>query len=247
VVEAAPNLGLTTAEVGGVIQGKQIDALPVNGRYWASMMALVPGAISSGTGTQDAIRFAGLSQEDNNFRFDGVDATGLNHQFVKEPARLQFPLESISEFKASAAVYSADVGGMAGGQVSMVSKGGGNSFHGSAYEYLRNSFFDAKALTRLPSRRSAEQFRRQRGRPGRSQQAVLLSELRVGPPGVLAAGKRVRAYRRLSRASRAEVAVAGHSDQCLSDGQYPNRRSQCAALDRQRAQSHQRRRRPVSH
>ena len=109
-------------------------------------MALVPGAISSGTGTQDAIRFAGLSQEDNNFRFDGVDATGLNHQFVKEPARLQFPLESISEFKASAAVYSADVGGMAGGQVSMVSKGGGNSFHGSAYEYLRNSFFDAKAF-----------------------------------------------------------------------------------------------------
>src|SRR5262249_42665996 len=53
---------------------------------------------------------------------------------------------SISEFKASAAVYSADIGGMAGGQVSMVSKGGGNNFHGSAYEYLRNSFFDAKAF-----------------------------------------------------------------------------------------------------
>ena len=95
VVEATPNLNLTTAEVGGVIQGNQTDALPVNGRYWASLMALIPGAISSGTGTQDAIRFAGLSQEDNNFRFDGVDATGLNHQFVKEPARLQFPLESI--------------------------------------------------------------------------------------------------------------------------------------------------------
>src|SRR5215472_4040666 len=146
VVEAAPDLELTTAEVGGVIQGSQNNALPVNGRYWASLMALIPGAISSGTGTQDAIRFSGLSQEDNNFRFDGVDATGLNHQFVKEPARLQFPLESIAEFKASAAVYSADVGGMAGGQVSMVSKSGGNNFHGSAYEYLRNSFFDAKAF-----------------------------------------------------------------------------------------------------
>jgi hypothetical protein len=146
VIEATPDLELTTAEVGGVIQGSQTNALPVNGRYWASLMALIPGAISSGTGTQDAIRFSGLSQEDNNFRFDGVDATGLNHQFVKEPARLQFPLESIAEFKASAAVYSADVGGMAGGQVSMVSKSGGNSFHGSAYEYLRNSFFDAKAF-----------------------------------------------------------------------------------------------------
>ena len=145
VTEAAPDLNLTTSEVGGVISGTQTNALPVNGRYWASLMALIPGAISSGTGTQDAIRFAGMSQEDNNFRFDGVDATGINHQFVKEPARLQFPLESIAEFKASSAVYSADVGGMAGGQVSMVSKGGTNDFHGSAYEYLRNSFFDARA------------------------------------------------------------------------------------------------------
>jgi len=107
-------------------------------------MTLIPGAISSGTGTQDSIRFAGLSQEDNNFRLDGVDATGINHQFVKEPMRAQFPMESIAEFKASSAVYSADVGGTAGGQVSMVSKSGTNSFHGSLYEFLRNSFFDAR-------------------------------------------------------------------------------------------------------
>jgi Carboxypeptidase regulatory-like domain len=146
VVDAAPDLTLTNAEVGGVITGKQTEELPVNGRYWASLEALIPGAISAGTGTQDTIRFSGLSQEDNNFRFDGVDATGLNHQFVKVAARLQFPLESIAEFKASSAVYSADVGGMAGGQVSMVSKSGTNEFHGSAYEYLRNNFFDATAF-----------------------------------------------------------------------------------------------------
>src|SRR5260370_11978406 len=109
-------------------------------------MALTPGAVSSGPGTEDAIRFSGLSQEDNNFRFDGVDATGLNHEFGKEPARVQFPLESIAEFKASSAVYSADVGGMAGGQVSMVSKSGSNDFEGSLYEYLRISFFDAQAF-----------------------------------------------------------------------------------------------------
>ena len=111
VVDAASDLDQTTAEIGGIIHGKQTEALPVNGRYWASLMALIPGAISSGTGTQDAIRFSGLSQEDNNFRFDGVDATGLNHQFVKQPARLQFPMESIAEFKGSSAVYAADVGG----------------------------------------------------------------------------------------------------------------------------------------
>ncbi len=146
-VEAAtPDLNLTNAEVGGVITNAQTEELPVNGRYWASLEALIPGAISAGTGTQDQIRFSGLSQEDNNFRFDGVDATGLNHAFVKVAMRLQFPLESIAEFKVSSAAYSADVGGMAGGQVSMVSRGGTNDFHGSAYEYLRNSFFDARAF-----------------------------------------------------------------------------------------------------
>jgi hypothetical protein len=146
VVAATPDLNLANAEVGGVITGTQTEELPVNGRYWASLEALIPGAISAGTGTQDQIRFSGLSQEDNNFRFDGVDATGLNHAFVKVAMRLQFPLESIAEFKASSAVYSADVGGMAGGQVSMVSRSGTNDFHGSVYEYLRNSFFDATAF-----------------------------------------------------------------------------------------------------
>jgi hypothetical protein len=154
VVAATPDLNLANAEVGGVITGTQTEELPVNGRYWASLEALIPGAISAGTGTQDQIRFSGLSQEDNNFRFDGVDATGLNHAFVKVAMRLQFPLESLAEFKVSSAAYSADVGGMAGGQVSMVSRSGTNDFHGSAYEYLRNSFFDATAFDtpRLPFR-----------------------------------------------------------------------------------------------
>jgi hypothetical protein len=144
VVSATPDLDQTSAEIGGIIQGSQAQALPVNGRYWATLMALIPGAIDSGSGTQDQIRFAGLSQEDNNFRFDGVDATGINHQFQKEPARLQFSTESIAEFRASSAVYSADVGGSPGGQIDIVSKTGTNAFHGSAYEFLRNSAFDAR-------------------------------------------------------------------------------------------------------
>jgi hypothetical protein len=70
VVAATPDLDQTSAEIGGVIQGIQTQALPVNGRYWATLMALIPGAIDSGSGTQDQIRFAGLSQEDNNLRID---------------------------------------------------------------------------------------------------------------------------------------------------------------------------------
>jgi len=75
-------------------------------------MILIPRRVDSGSGTQDQIRFAGLSQEDNNFRSNGVDATGINHQFQKEPARLQFSTESIGpSFVPAAPWYSADMGG----------------------------------------------------------------------------------------------------------------------------------------
>jgi len=144
VVEAGVDLNQSNAQIGDVITGSQTQELPLNGRYWASLMALIPGAIDSGSGGQSTIRFAGLSQEDNNFRFDGVDATGINHQFQKEPIRLQIPTESIAEFRASSAVYTADQGGSPGGQVDVVSRSGGNQYHGSVYEFFRNSVFDAR-------------------------------------------------------------------------------------------------------
>jgi Phage-related protein, tail component len=142
-VDATPDLTLNTAEIGGTIEHTQISQLPVNGRYWAELAVMIPGATQSGTGTQDNLRFTNLSQEDNNYRLDGVDTSGMNHAYIKDPLHLQVPMESIAEFKASSAVYSADTGGQAGGQVNMVSRGGGDAFHGSFYEYLRNDAFDA--------------------------------------------------------------------------------------------------------
>ncbi|HWB32348.1 MAG TPA: TonB-dependent receptor [Acidobacteriaceae bacterium] len=144
VVDAAPDLTLNTAEIGGLIEHSQIAQLPVNGRYWVELAVMIPGATQTGTGTQDNLRFTNLSSEDNNYRLDGVDTSGMNHAYIKDPLHLQVPMESIAEFKASSAVYSADTGGEAGGQVNMVSRGGTNNFHGSFYEYLRNDAFDAR-------------------------------------------------------------------------------------------------------
>jgi hypothetical protein len=144
VVSAAPDLDINSAVVGGTITNDQMQALPVNGRYFANLEVLLPGAIASGTGDQSSVRFTGNSQEDNNFRLDGVDATGLNHAYEKAPLVVQFPMESIAELKGSSALYSADTGGMSGGQINMASKSGTNEFHGSFYEFLRNSYFDAK-------------------------------------------------------------------------------------------------------
>ena len=88
-------------------------------------------------------RFAGQGIDDNNYRFDGVDASGILRQALKSGLRLQFSTEAVAEFKVDAGAYTADTGGSAGGQISLNSKSGSNNFHGSVFDYLRNSYFDA--------------------------------------------------------------------------------------------------------
>ena len=142
-VVAEDDLNRVTTSIGGVIQGAQISELPTDGHAFERLESQVPGAIDDAGSTEDQIRFAGMSQEDNNFQMDGIDAGGINHQFEKVDLRLQIPVEAIAEFSASSAAYSADQGGSAGGQVQIVTKSGTSQFHGSVWEYLRNSDFDA--------------------------------------------------------------------------------------------------------
>src|SRR5262249_18734339 len=134
-----------SAEVGVVIDADQIRETPINGRSFATLMMLAPGAINAGGGTERDIRFNGHSRDDNNFTFDGIDASGIQEQPQKAEARLQIPLESISEFRVSTAMYTAQSGATAGGQVNVVSRTGTNQFHGSAFEYLRNNVFDSRS------------------------------------------------------------------------------------------------------
>jgi hypothetical protein len=143
VTTAGSGLSQSSAEIGGVVQGSQAQELPLNGRNYVSLVALVPGAIDSGTGSQDQVRFAGLSAEDNSWHLDGVDNSGINHQYQKVAIRLQPSTEAIAEFRANSAVYSADQGGTPGGQIELVSRGGTSQYHGSAWEFLRNDVFDA--------------------------------------------------------------------------------------------------------
>lgn len=143
VTTADSGLARYSAEIGGVVHGAQATEIPLNGRNYVGLVALVPGAIDSGTGTQDSVRFAGLSNEDNTWHLDGVDNSGINHQYQKVPIRLQPSTEAIAEFRANSAVYSADQGGTPGGQIELVSRSGSAQFHGSAWEFLRNDYFDA--------------------------------------------------------------------------------------------------------
>ncbi|MBV8820998.1 MAG: TonB-dependent receptor [Acidobacteriaceae bacterium] len=141
---SAVALNQTTVELGGRVEAEQLEQVPLNGRNWANLMALTPGAIDTGGSNQRSTRYVGRALDEINFTFDGVDATGIYNQNQKANIRLAMSTESIAEFKASAMLYSAEYGGAPGGQVVLVSKTGTNAFHGAAFEYFRNSIFDAR-------------------------------------------------------------------------------------------------------
>ncbi len=133
-----------SAEAATVIDTNQIADLPNNGRDWASFTLLAPFAQDDGGGDQRTIRFAGRARDDNNFSFDGVDAGGIQEQAQKSQTRLQISQDAVEEYKVNSALYSAEYGTQAGGQVDVVTKSGSNDWHGTAFGYIRNSVFDAR-------------------------------------------------------------------------------------------------------
>ena len=140
---ADSGLSNSDASISGVVHGQQAADLPIDGRSFVGLISLVPGAIGAGTGQGQDVRFAGLSDEDNVWHLDGVDNSGINNSFVDVNMRLQVSTEAIAEFKASSVAYSADEGGQPGGQIEVVSKTGGDHYHGATWEFVRNNIFDA--------------------------------------------------------------------------------------------------------
>jgi hypothetical protein len=143
VAEVTP-LEQKNAEIGTVIGEQQIRNIPLNGRHWASLMALAPGAVNVGEGNQNSIRFFGRPRDDNNWTFDGVDATGIKDPRQEGNLRLVISTDSIAEFRVNSLPFTAEGGVGGGAQVNLVSKTGTNEFHGSGYEFFRNSALDAR-------------------------------------------------------------------------------------------------------
>jgi hypothetical protein len=146
VVDSSVQLNEVDATVGAAIEHAQVNDLPINGRNWATLTALAPGAIDNGAGDQRTIRFAGHGLDDNNLTLDGVDATAIYNQNQREYMRLNIPLDSIAEFQVQSQNFGADTqSGTAGGQVSVVSPSGTNNLHGQAFDYYRNNALDARS------------------------------------------------------------------------------------------------------
>jgi hypothetical protein len=136
-----------SAEIGGVVGSNQVRSIPLNGRNWADLMNLQPGAIDAGSGgggDQRNIRFSGRSRDDNNYTFDGIDNSGVQEQAQKSDTRLGVSLDAVAEFRVNSAVYTAESGAGGGGQINVVSKAGSNAFHGSGFEFFRNDKMNAR-------------------------------------------------------------------------------------------------------
>ena len=143
-VKASTLADRTTAEAATVIDTTQIANLPNNGRDWSSFTLLAPFAQDDGGGDQRTIRFAGRARDDNNFSIDGVDAGGIQEQAQKSQTRLQISQDAIEEYRVNSALYDAEYGTQAGGQIDVETKHGTNDYHGTVFGYFRNSIFDAR-------------------------------------------------------------------------------------------------------
>src|SRR6266481_5385477 len=137
----------STAAASTIITAEQIANLPVHGRDWSGLTLFAPFAQDDGGGDQRTIRFAGRARDDNNFNFDGVVAGCIQEQSQKSQVRLQISEDAVAEYRVNSALYDAEYGTQAGGQINVVTKAGSNELHGTVFGYLRNSVFDARNFT----------------------------------------------------------------------------------------------------
>src|SRR5271165_5713617 len=155
--EQAPALDTQDSSVGQIIEGRQVQETPLNGRNVMNLLALVPGVIPQG-GTQgstagnytqsgDFTNVAGFGNYQisgglagqNAFFFDG---SALN-EVMSNGTVLVPTQDAVQEFRVVTSVPSPEIGALAAGAVSFTSKSGTNAFHGSLYAYLRNTVLDA--------------------------------------------------------------------------------------------------------
>lgn len=146
------------ASVGEVVDKRSVDSLPLNGRMLIDLVLTVPGAhLSHGAGTGDmnplywrpgqrsAVSIGGERPNANYFLLDG--ATNTDPTFNTQ--NLSASPDAVREFQVQTGSYSADMGGAGGGQINIVTRAGTATFHGTAYEYLRNGAMDATSFDQM--------------------------------------------------------------------------------------------------
>jgi outer membrane receptor protein involved in Fe transport len=141
VTALVPLMNTESSSRGDVIAGYEIEQMPLNGRDFNDLAFNVPGVQpAEEDGKESPYVVNGARADATNVTIDGV-----NNQNPRDAgAQARPPLDSLQEFKLQTSGYSAEYGRLAGGVVNMLLKTGGNQFHGSIFEYVRNDMFDAR-------------------------------------------------------------------------------------------------------
>lgn len=158
VTGQAPTVDLSSSTVSSVVSSTTVRELPLNGRDWTSLATLQPGVnsdaqiqmptntgsterLNRGLGTQLSI--SGTRPQANSYRVDGIN---VNDYANGGPGSVQggaLGVDAIQEFSVLTANYTAEYGRTAGGVINAITRSGTNSFHGDAFEFVRNSSLDA--------------------------------------------------------------------------------------------------------
>ena len=156
VVGDAPAVGVTTQDISGLVDQRQVKDLPLNGRSYDLLVTLNPGVVNftwektggigvSNSTTGNNFAVSGNRPQQNLFLLNGVEFTGAaeNNMQPGGPSQQLLGVDAVREFNVLRDSYGAEYGKRPGGQVIIVTQSGTNDWHGSVYEFLRNNALDA--------------------------------------------------------------------------------------------------------
>ena len=155
-----PVIDTTTTQLGAVVGSREVTELPLNTRDTYQLLQLQPGVQSQlgndlfyGSDKPGVVTVNGGRGRSNNYSVNGGDGNDL---FANLPAVQPSP-DSIEEFRVITNSFDAEYGRNSGSVVNVVTKSGTNQFHGSAFEFFRNTVLDARPFTFTPSNKPAFQ------------------------------------------------------------------------------------------
>jgi hypothetical protein len=156
IVAEAVQVETSDNTLGGSIEAKQIEDLPINGRDFTKLLVMVPGAVGDPSGAADSPGSFGLFSSNgnrgraNNYLLDGTDMNdgyrnlpAINEAGVFGTPATILPIEAIAEV-AELSDFAAEYGRNSGAIVNIVTKSGSNQIHGSVFEFFRNNYLDAR-------------------------------------------------------------------------------------------------------
>jgi len=150
ITAAGPVVESNTVSVGAVVNQKTVQEIPLNGRHFVDLALLIPGSVTPpangfltaplrGQGSF-AFNTGGAREDSVNYMINGINMSDpVQNQITFQPT-----INTVEDFKVDNSTFSSEYGRNSGAIVNIATRSGTNEWHGEAYEFLRNSYFDAR-------------------------------------------------------------------------------------------------------